>query len=340
MMMNKILDTICRKEQLSPPIWFMRQAGRYLPEYRELKSQQKDFLSMCYNPKIASEITLQPIKRFDLDAAIIFADILLLPHNLGIDLTFKENIGPVVEKVTNTSRIKEFKDGGRLDCIYEAIGIVKSKLSRDKALIGFAGSPWTVTTYLLDETNKKDFTGSRSKIYQDTHLVESLIETITIETISYLRNQIKAGADIIQLFDSWSGVLSEDNFEQYVIKPNKRIISEIKKEFPNTPIIGFPKGAGYKYDNYIDNTGIDVIGVDYTVPVNIMKGFQKKTVVQGNLDPVVLLGKQSDIEKATQELLDKLSGKPFIFNLGHGILPNTPIENVEFLVDYVKKWEK
>ena len=337
MMMNKILDTICGKSHSFPPIWFMRQAGRYLPEYREIKSQQKDFLSMCYNPKTASEITLQPIKRFDFDAAIIFSDILVVPHNLGINVTFKENIGPVVEKVTSINRINGFKDSGKLSYVYDAICEVKSKLPPEKALIGFSGSPWTVVTYLLDEKNKKDFTESRSKIYQNQNLVDSLIEVITIETIKYLKNQIRAGADIIQLFDSWSGVLSEDNFEKYVINPTKRIISEIKKEFPQTPIIGFPKGAGYKYDMYIDHTGIDVIGVDYTIPVGVMKKFQEKKVVQGNLDPVILLSNKSDIEKATQELLDKLSGRPFIFNLGHGILPNTPIENVEFILDYIRK---
>ena len=335
--MNKILDTICGKKHSSPPVWFMRQAGRYLPEYRDIKSQQKNFLSMCYNPKIASEITLQPIKRFDFDAAIIFSDILVVPHNLGVNVAFKESVGPVVEKITNINRIKEFKDGGRLNYVYDAISEVKSKLPPQKALIGFSGSPWTVVTYLLDKKNKKDFTESRSIIYQNKNLVDSLINSITSSTIKYLKNQIKAGADIIQLFDSWSGVLSEDNFEEYVVKPNKRIISEIKTEFPHIPIIGFPKGAGHKYDKYIDNTGIDVIGVDYTVPLDIMKQFQDKAIVQGNLDPVILLGHKSEIKKAAQGLLDKLSEKPFIFNLGHGILPNTPIENVEFVINFIRK---
>lgn len=336
--MNKIIQN--SKDNKTTPIWLMRQAGRYLPEYREIRNIHKDFLSMCYNSKIASEITLQPIKRFDFDAAIIFSDILVIPHNLGVNIRFEENIGPIVEKIDNLEQIRNFKDHGYLENIYEAVSITRSNLNTEKSLIGFAGSPWTVATYLLDEKNKKDFVESRKKIYRNDNLVQSLIEILTNETIRYLKNKIRSGCDIIKIFDSWCGVLSEDDFEELVIKPTARIVKEIKKDYPDITIIGFPKGAGYLYENYLNKTKIDVLAMDYTVPVSIMKKFQERITVQGNLDPVIMLCDKRIIEERVKNIMDNLSQKPFIFNLGHGILPNTPIENVEFLVNYIRNYGK
>jgi uroporphyrinogen decarboxylase len=338
--MNKIIKACNFEKQKTPPIWLMRQAGRYLPEYRKIRSDQKNFLSMCYNSKIASEITLQPIKRFDFDAAIIFSDILVIPHNLGVNIVFEDNIGPIVERIDDLDRVKTFKDHGYLENIYEAISLTRANLDKEKSLIGFAGSPWTVLTYLLDEKNKKDFVESRKKIHREDNLVQILIEILTDETIKYLKNKIRAGVDLVQVFDSWCGILSEDDFEELVIKPTAKIVREIKKDFPNIPIIGFPKGAGYLYENYINKTGIDVVGVDYTVPISIMKKFQDKITVQGNLDPVIMLCDKNILEVKLQNIMDNLSENPFIFNLGHGILPTTPIENVEFLVDYIRNYEK
>jgi uroporphyrinogen decarboxylase len=336
--MNKIIQN--SKDSKTTPIWLMRQAGRYLPEYREIRNIHKDFLSMCYNSKIASEITLQPIKRFDFDAAIIFSDILVIPHNLGVNIRFEENIGPIVEKIDNLEQIRNFKDHGYLENIYEAVSITRSNLNKEKSLIGFAGSPWTVATYLLDEKNKKDFVESRKKIYRNDNLVQNLIEILTNETIRYLKNKIRSGCDIIKIFDSWCGVLSEDDFEELVIKPTARIVKEIKKDYPDITIIGFPKGAGYLYENYLNKTKIDVLAMDYTVPVSIMKKFQERITVQGNLDPVIMLCDKRIIEERVKNIMDNLSQKPFIFNLGHGILPNTPIENVEFLVNYIRNYGK
>jgi uroporphyrinogen decarboxylase len=336
--MNKIIQN--SKDNKTTPIWLMRQAGRYLPEYREIRNIHKDFLSMCYNSKIASEITLQPIKRFDFDAAIIFSDILVIPHNLGVNIRFEENIGPIVEKIDNLEQIRNFKDHGYLENIYEAVSITRSNLNKEKSLIGFAGSPWTVATYLLDEKNKKDFVESRKKIYRNDNLVQSLIEILTNETIRYLKNKIRSGCDVIKIFDSWCGVLSEDDFEELVIKPTARIVKEIKKDYPDITIIGFPKGSGYLYENYLNKTKIDVLAMDYTVPVSIMKKFQERITVQGNLDPVIMLCDKRIIEERVKNIMDNLSQKPFIFNLGHGILPNTPIENVEFLVNYIRNYGK
>jgi uroporphyrinogen decarboxylase len=318
----------------------MRQAGRYLPEYREIRSRERDFLAMCYNSKVASDITLQPIKRFDFDAAIIFSDILVIPHNLGVNIRFEDNIGPIVEKIESSDRLKQFKNQGYLENVYEAISITRSKLDESKSLIGFAGSPWTVATYLLDEKNKKDFVESRKKIYRKDRLVQILIEILTNETIEHLKNQIRAGSDIVQIFDSWCGILSEDDFEELVIKPTAKIVKSLKEDFPNIPIIGFPKGAGYLYENYIDKTGIDVVGVDYTVPISAMQKFQEKLTIQGNLDPVIMTQDKAILEIRIKNIMDNLSNKPFIFNLGHGILPDTPIENVEFLVNYIRNYEK
>jgi uroporphyrinogen decarboxylase len=338
--MNKIIKACNFEKQKTPPIWLMRQAGRYLPEYREIRSTQKDFLAMCYNSKISSEITLQPIKRFGFDAAIIFSDILVIPHNLGVKIIFEDNVGPIVEKIDSLDRIKQFKNHGYLENVYDSVSLTRSKLDKEKSLIGFAGSPWTVVSYLLDEKNKKDFVESRKKIYRDDKIVQVLIEILTQETISYLKNKIIAGADLVQLFDSWCGVLSEDDFEELVIKPTAKIVKEIKKDFPNIPIIGFPKGAGYLYENYINKTGINVVGVDYTVPISVMQKFQDKITVQGNLDPVIMLCNKNILEERIKNIMDSLSEKPFIFNLGHGILPATPIENVEFLVNYIRNYEK
>lgn len=345
--MNIFIDTI--KGKLSenyntPPIWLMRQAGRYLPEYRKVREEAGSFLNLCYNPDLASKVTLQPITRFDFDAAIIFADILVIPHMLGLDLEFVEGEGPKVEKIKTTNdlnklNIQEPENCWQMQKIFEGLSLVRESLPNNKSLIGFAGSPWTVATYLISD-KKNDFDYCRNFCYQNESLIDNLIEIITQQTIIYLKGKIKNGADVIQLFDSWSGLLTPDLFQRYVINPTAQIVKSLKEEFPEIPIIGFPKGAGLMLKSYLEQIKIDVLGLDYYIPLDYAKQLKEISVIQGNLDPLILLNTKSMLEHKLENIMNKLSGNNFIFNLGHGILPSTPIENVEFLVNYVRKFKK
>jgi uroporphyrinogen decarboxylase len=342
--MKIILDVLCKKEVLSTPIWIMRQAGRYLPEYREVRKKAGSFLNLCYNPELASEVTIQPIKRFDLDAAIIFSDILIVPHILGLNVDFLEGEGPKLENIDTYDDLKKLKikskeESEKIQKICDALSLTKSNLPKNKALIGFSGSPWTVATYILSK-KKHDFDYCREFLYKNNLLFRDLISIITDQTIIYLKEQIKSGADIIQLFDSWSGVLPENEFYDYVIKPTKKIVDSLKLFSPNTPIIGFPKGSGILYQDYSSNVNVDCLGLDQNIPLSFAKNLQKQKIIQGNLDPVVMLCSKDIIKDKVDIIMDSLSGKGFIFNLGHGIIKETPIENVEFLVDYVKNWKK
>lgn len=339
---KKLLNVFQNKLTNSPPIWIMRQAGRYLPEYREIRNNTGSFLDLCYNSSMAAEVTLQPIKRFDLDAAIIFSDILILPHSLGLEVSFEKDMGPkveVIDKEEDLSKLKISSNNEKLRRVYEAISLVKMNLS-EKTIIGFVGAPWTVATYILEGKGKHAFEKSKSIAYQAPKFLEKLIDIITQQTISHILGQIKAGADIIQIFDSWAGVLGEIDYRKFVIKPTKEIIKEVKKIYPNVPIIGFPKGSGFMYEEYITSTKIDGVGLDHTVTLKQMAEFAKNVVVQGNLDPVILFSSQEIIAERVSLILDKMTNKRFIFNLGHGILPSTPIKNVEFLVDYVRNYKK
>jgi uroporphyrinogen decarboxylase len=324
------------------PIWFMRQAGRYLPEYMEVRKNFIDFLELCYNSKKAAEVTIQPINRFGFDAAIIFSDILVLPHALGWKVIFEKGEGPILQKFETDKDLNSLnnKFDEKINHIYDTVSIVRSSLDKNKSLIGFAGSPWTVISYMLEGKGKQDFSVSKNFLYTKKKLALQLTDIITDKTIEYLSGQIGAGADVIQLFDSWSGVLSGEEYDDFVIKPTKKIVNSIKDKYPEIPIIGFPRGSGYLYQKYIDKTNIDAIGVDQFVPVDMMKKWQDKIVVQGNFDPVILLGNKEIIEKKANNILSELGNKNFIFNLGHGIMPNTPIENVEFLVNYVRNYKK
>jgi uroporphyrinogen decarboxylase len=339
--MTVLQDTFKRKNN-NIPIWFMRQAGRYLPEYMDIRKDSSDFLELCYDSEKAKKVTLQPIDRFDFDAAIIFSDILVLPHALGWKVAFKKGEGPILQKFETDKDLLYINNDfdKKINCIYDTVNKVRLSLDKNKSLIGFAGSPWTVASYMLEGKGKQDFSVSKNFLYNNKKLALQLIDIITEKTIEYLLGQINAGVDIIQLFDSWAGVLSGEEYEDFVIKPTKKIVSLVKHKYPSLPIIGFPRGSGYLYQEYIDQTDIDAIGVDQFVPINTMKKWQENIIVQGNFDPVLLLGKKEIIEKKANDILTCLDSKNFIFNLGHGILPNTPIENVQFLVNYVRNYQK
>ncbi len=339
--MNNLLKTF-KGQNSKTYIWLMRQAGRYMPEYMSVRSNIESFLDLCYDSKKATKVTMQPIDRFGMNAAILFSDILVLPHALNWDVTFSKGEGPLLRKFENESDLdllsEKFSD--KINHVYETVSNVKAQLPKDVSLIGFAGSPWTVMSYMLEGKGKQDFSTSKNFLYTNEKIAIKLIEIIVEKTIEYLSQQIIHGADIIQLFDSWSGVLNGHLYEKFVIEPTRKIIAALKNKFPNVPIIGFPRGSGYNYDNYIDNTGIDGLGVDQFTPISQMKIWQKKLVVQGNLDPVILLGTKENIKKNVDEIMLNMENKNFIFNLGHGIMPTTPVENVEYLVNYVKNFKR
>jgi uroporphyrinogen decarboxylase len=338
------------KQLLSPvkgpndniPIWFMRQAGRHLPEYRKVKESVKNFLDFCYDVDKATEVTLQPIRRYNLDAAIIFSDILVLPHALGWEVDFKENIGPVLRQFKSQEDFKYLQNdpSSKLEKVYEIIKKVKEELPLSTSLIGFTGSPWTVMSYMLEGKGKQDFKISKKFIYENKILARKLLDFITEKTASHLINQAKSGADILKLFDSWSGVLAEEEFTEFVIEPTKKIISRVKEIFPNVPIIAFPKGAGLLYEKFIKEVPIDILALDQTVPLEKMRQWSDKVIVQGNLDPIILLTNKEIIKEKAYKIFSAMKGKNFIFNLGHGILPETPPENVEFLTEYVRNFKE
>lgn len=346
--MKNLIQTFKQKNN-KIPIWFMRQAGRYLPEYMEIRSNISNFLDLCYDSEKASIVTLQPITRYGFDAAIIFSDILVVPHALGWDVKFAKGEGPILKKFTSSDDLRLIENGfsAKVNNIYDTVSKTKALLPKETSLFGFAGSPWTVISYMLEGRGKQDFSVSKNFLYDNNALAEHLFAIITERTIEYLSGQIEAGADIIQLFDSWAGKLNGFLYDQFVIEPTRKIVSKIKEKYPHIPIIGFPKGSGYNYDKYIaklaskDNqSGIDGISVDQFTPVSQMKKWQKEIIVQGNLDPVILLGKKDNIKRSVDEILMNIEHNNFIFNLGHGIMPTTPPENVEYLVNYVREFKR
>lgn len=338
--MSKIVQTFHSSNENYTPIWFMRQAGRYLPEYQMLRRTTNSFFELCYNPIKAAEATLQPIARFDFDAAIIFSDILVLPDSLGINIRFINNLGPTAEKIPNLLDLQKLKiQNAKISKVYEAIDIVRKKLNKQKSLIGFCGGPWTVLTYILGYNSRNTPKFQEIKSNNKHELIVDSINILTKHTIDHLANQILAGADIVQIFDSWAGILPYQEFYEYVIKPTSNIVKTLKKKFPHIKIIGFPKGVGKLYHKYTKETNVDGISCDYDLPLDEMLKLQKDVLVQGNLNPNTLLSEDSKIiEESVIKIMDNLSNNRFIFNLGHGILPETPIKNVELIVKLVKNY--
>lgn len=342
--MNKpFLKTLKREKTKRIPFWFMRQAGRYLPEYRELRVQKGGFLAMAMDPASACEITMQPIRRFGMDAAIIFSDILTVPMALGMDLRFETGEGPKLDALENLQEISRlnYSEFSKFDPVYEALRLTRTALKNEgfenTALIGFAGAPWTVATYMIEGGSSRDFIKTKLMAYRDPQGFSALIDLLVEATARYLIEQVNAGAEALQIFDSWAGALDAQGFERWSIAPTKKITQRIRAVYPDIPIIGFPKGAGYNYLSYAQKTGVTAIGLDPQIPTQwAAQNLQRFMPVQGNLDPLCLLAGGESLKQAAQKILDDLGDKPFIFNLGHGIHKDTPIAHVEILVEMIK----
>jgi uroporphyrinogen decarboxylase len=327
-----------------PPIWLMRQAGRYLPEYRDVRSREKNFLKFCYTPDFAVEVTLQPLRRFGLDAAIMFSDILVIPDALGQKVEFHEGKGPVLEPVFSVRDLESLSIEGlhnHLEGVYETVSRLSKEIPEDAALIGFAGAPWTVATYMVEGHGSKDCPKARTWAYQEPESFSKLIELLVEATTIYLIKQIDYGAEVIQIFDTWAGVLSESQFHRWVVKPTKKIVQKVRKVHPDVPIMGFPRGAGIRYIDFIEKTGVNGVSLDNGISVKwAAANIQKKCTVQGNLDNTALIAGGELMEKEVYDILEGFSGGSHIFNLGHGILPQTPPENVSKLVNIIKEWKR
>lgn len=335
---KKLLNVLKGHREKMPPVWLMRQAGRYLPEYRALREQKGGFLELAYDSDAAAEVTLQPIRRFGFDGAILFSDILVIPHALGQDLWFETGEGPRLAPTLKDHALGDLKPmPQRLSPVFETVRKVREGLPDAVTLLGFAGSPWTVATYMVAGQGSKDQSDARRMAYNDPERFSVLIDTISLATVEYLSGQIHAGADAVQLFDSWAGSLAPAQFERWVIEPTKKIVAELKAIHPDTPIIGFPKGAGGKLPAYASATGVDAVGVDESVDPDWANAHLPAGMpVQGNLDPLVLIAGGQELEDAVARILKAFAGRPHVFNLGHGILPDTPIEHVEKLLNFVR----
>lgn len=332
-----LLKAFRQEAQERPPFWFMRQAGRYLAEYKRVRAGCGGFLDLCYTPERAAEVTVQPITRFGMSAAIIFSDILVVPHALGAEVRFLEGEGPVLTPVKDMAALAALRwDPAFLKPVYEALRLTRDGLPEQTTLIGFAGAPWTLACYMVQGRSDKDFHAVRARALQDPAFFGALIGLLTQAVAEHLKAQIRAGAEVVQLFDSWAGALSAEEFEAWVITPTADIVASVKAAFPDIPVIGFPRQAGVKYHDYARRTGVDGISIDASVPLSHAKQLQDICVVQGNLDPVLLAESKEATLAQAKRILDVMGDKSFVFNLGHGILPHTPVEHVAALCAFLK----
>jgi uroporphyrinogen decarboxylase len=335
---RKVVDVLNGETVWPPPIWMMRQAGRYLPEYREARAMAGSFLDLCYNPDFAVEVTLQPIRRFGFDASILFSDILVVPHALGRDLRFEEGRGPVMSPI-GAAEIADL-DTGRfhvnLEPVYETVRRLRRELPAETTLIGFCGAPWTVATYMIAGHGTPDQAPARLFGYRHPEAMSDLLQRLVECSAGYLIRQIEAGVDVVQIFDSWSGVLDQACFDAYCVNPVAEIVKRVREIHPTVPIIGFPKGAGAGYGSYRQRTGVHALGLDWTVPLGHAAGLQAVGPVQGNLDPLRLVAGGRALDEGVDAILSSLGGGPLVFNLGHGITPETPIAHVEQMIARVR----
>ncbi|MBJ3786591.1 uroporphyrinogen decarboxylase [Devosia sediminis] len=336
---RKLLATVLGQRQERPPIWIMRQAGRYLPEYRQTRTQARDFLELCYTPDLAVEVTLQPLRRFDLDAAILFSDILVIPDALGQQVRFATGEGPLLEALDEKGVVglQPERAMAHLAPVLETVRRLRAQLPADKTLIGFCGAPWTVATYMLGGRGSPDQWVARKFALEHPAAFDRLMDVLVETSITYLAAQFEAGADVVQLFESWALNLDDASFARNVMEPNRRIVEGLRQRVPNAPIIGFPRGAAGNLRRYAATTGVNALGVDFATPLDFVRDALPASLpVQGNLDPLRLVVGGDAMESQARAIIEAFADRPHIFNLGHGIVPETPIAHVERLIDLVK----
>jgi uroporphyrinogen decarboxylase len=335
------MEVLRGQRQSVPPIWMMRQAGRYLPEYRELRAKAGSFLDLCFTPDYAAEVTLQPIRRFKFDAAIIFSDILVIPHALGRSVRFEAGEGPRLDPLDTPDLIATLAtqaDDDTLAPVYEALRRVRRDLDPSIALIGFCGAPWTVATYMVAGRGTPDQAPARLLAYRHPEAFARIIDVLVETSIDYLVKQLAAGANALQIFDTWAGVLPPREFERWSIEPTRRIVEGVRKVVPDAKIIGFPRGAGAQLPAYVARTGVDAVSIDWTAePALIRDRVQNHVAVQGNLDPLALIAGGDTLDRAVDDVLANYANGRLIFNLGHGITPETPIAHVEQMLQRVRR---
>ncbi|GAB4386008.1 uroporphyrinogen decarboxylase [Albidovulum sp.] len=341
-MTKTILRALAGETLAVPPIWMMRQAGRYLPEYRATRARAGDFLSLCYTPELAAEVTLQPIRRYGFDAAILFADILLVPQALGAELWFETGEGPRLSTVTTPAELAALKPAAavhdHLAPVYETVRILARELPREVTLIGFAGAPWTVATYMIAGRGTPDQAPAHRLLREDRATFAALIDLITEATVEYLSAQVAAGAEVVKLFDSWAGSLAGQDFEDFAVAPARRIIAALKERHPGLPVIAFPREAGERYAGFARATGADCVALDQSVDAGwAARHVQCDGCVQGNLDPALLVSGGEDLVREARRIVRAFSGGPHIFNLGHGITPDADPENVTRMIAAVRQ---
>jgi uroporphyrinogen decarboxylase len=337
---KKLLNVLNGRREKIPPIWMMRQAGRYLPEYRATREKAGSFLDLCFNPQLAAEVTLQPIRRFSFDGAILFSDILVIPYALDRKVDFVAGEGPKLEPISDAQTARSIRrevDHGKLDPVYETIKRVKSELPPEVTFLGFCGAPWTVATYMIAGHGTSDQEPARLFAYRHPEAFDELLQVLVKASAEYLIRQLKAGVDAVQIFDTWAGILPPEEFARWCIAPVRKIILAVRDEIPDAKIIGFPRGAGTVLERYVTELPINAVGLDWMIDKTFARErIQKIKPVQGNLDPVALIAGGEALDRAVDDVMRAFSDGPFIFNLGHGITPQTPIENVERMIKRVR----
>ncbi len=336
-----LLEVLAGRSRAVPPVWFMRQAGRYLPEYREVRERAGNFLNLCFTPALAAEVTMQPIRRFGFDAAILFSDILVVPHALGRNVRFESGEGPRLDPLTDAAQLNALPrdaDERIFEPVYETVRRVRQDLPSDIALLGFCGAPWTVATYMIAGQGTPDQAPARLLAYREPIAFARMIDILVDVSTRYLVNQLDAGADAVQIFDTWAGVLPPAEFARWSIEPVRRLVANVRQLVPGAKIIGFPRGAGASLPAFVDSTKVDAVSIDWTAePGFVRQRVQSRVAVQGNLDPLVLLEGGRALDQAIDDVLANFGSGPLIFNLGHGILPATPIAHVEQTLNRLRK---
>jgi uroporphyrinogen decarboxylase len=344
-LVNKpLLEVLHGRRQITPPLWMMRQAGRYLPEYRAVRERAGSFLNLCFSPALAAEVTLQPIRRFGFDGAILFSDILVIPHALGRRVDFVTGEGPKLDPIADPASVSTIRtdvDHTILAPVYETIARVKAELPPQVTFLGFCGAPWTVATYMIAGEGTPDQMPARLFAYRHPDAFAALMDVLVAASASYLVRQLRAGVDAVQIFDTWAGVLPPEQFARWSIEPTRKIVEAVRREVPEAKIIGFPRGAGTMLESYAQALPLNAIGLDWMIDRTFAREkVQSRVAVQGNLDPLVLAAGGDALDRAVDAVLDAFSGGPFIFNLGHGIIPETPVEHVARMIARVRQRQK